>query len=327
MPNPGNLGDGLISFATIHVFNKLGLSYEFYDSCKKYTSDYTLVYGGGGYMVPEWIDIEKMRNLFSAPKLQRCVILPHSIYGCHDVLELMDARFTIFTREMRSYNYVRQHSSGPDVYLVNDMAFYVECDLINRLTENENLNSCSLAESLFANLARCFRLMLRSLKFKSCVTCDCLANIYLLKRKTAPSLVKKMEEIVQRLDDGRCVAWFMREDKEKSLSFSLPDDIPSYDLSSLIPNALWAEPRFTELSVSLFFSAIQRVDVVISDRLHVSIAAAILGKQTIMLDNNYGKLFGVWQKSMQSSSNVRFCKNKEDYHEALNDILHLAPDA
>ena len=66
------------------------------------------------------------------------------------------------------------------------------------------------------------------------------------------------------------------------------------------------------MGVYMLLHAVNAVDVVVTDRLHVSIAAAMAGRETMMIDNSYGKLSGVHEQSMKSLSHVSFCRNMEE---------------
>ena len=50
--------------------------------------------------------------------------------------------------------------------------------------------------------------------------------------------------------------------------------------------------------------AIQPFKKIITNRLHVAITAALMGKTVEMHDNDYGKLSSVWKMSMQNFANV-----------------------
>lgn len=55
----------------------------------------------------------------------------------------------------------------------------------------------------------------------------------------------------------------------------------------------------------LMLSFVDNFSEVITDRLHVGIAAAKMGKKVYLLDNNYGKLSGVYRHSLKSLKNVQ----------------------
>ncbi len=152
-PNPGNLGDELIAAATVQLFERLGLSFETYEEGRDYGSDYTLVYGGGGIMVPEWGYLDRLYKLFSAPGLKRCVVLSHSMHDCPELLKLMDERFTVFLRETKSYTYAQSLNNKASFHLADDMVFYFEPRLLPPASELRRRYPCpSFFKRIFALL-------------------------------------------------------------------------------------------------------------------------------------------------------------------------------
>jgi exopolysaccharide biosynthesis predicted pyruvyltransferase EpsI len=56
-----------------------------------------------------------------------------------------------------------------------------------------------------------------------------------------------------------------------------------------------------------FMTFIEKCDAIATDRLHVAIGAAILGKETHIFDNNYGKNYGIFQHSLRKArDNINF---------------------
>lgn len=58
-------------------------------------------------------------------------------------------------------------------------------------------------------------------------------------------------------------------------------------------------------------------DVVVTDRLHVAIMAMHVGKEVYMLDNDYGKLSGVYEVSLKDRANVHLLPPGESWPEEL----------
>ena len=125
-PNPGNIGDVLIAVASMQIFEKLGMSYEMYDETKTYDTPHNLVFGGGGAMVPNWGYLGYLSKLFSNKNIAQCIILPHSMRECNELISAMDARFTIFCRDEKSYRYCKSINHSSAIFLSNDMACYMD---------------------------------------------------------------------------------------------------------------------------------------------------------------------------------------------------------
>ena len=58
--------------------------------------------------------------------------------------------------------------------------------------------------------------------------------------------------------------------------------------------------------------AVDCADAIITDRLHVGIAAALMGKEVFLLDNTYGKLSGVYNHSLKQNPHIHFCTTMPD---------------
>ena len=97
-------------------------------------------------------------------------------------------------------------------------------------------------------------------------------------------------------------AYFLRTDKEKV--FEHPTDL---DVSSLAYAYKKITPKWADFCSAMMLSVIDQANVVITDRLHVAIAAFLLNKQVYMLDNSYGKLSSVYEHSLKQYKNVHFC--------------------
>lgn len=297
-PNPGNLGDELIAASTVTLFDRIGLSYEVYEEGKDYGEAYTLVYGGGGGLVSEWGWHEVMAPVFSSPGLSRCVILPHSIRGCRSILRLMDERFTVFCREHRSLEYCRKFNQKAFFLPADDMAFYF---------------SLLLLPSWESLVERCAEpgILLRLFSGMNLIK-EREAHLCRFYRKTCRRLLRHLSSRVQFLEDGRRVGWFLREDQERDEAFAscLPP-VPRMDVSRYGGgDCRWHD--YNMMGVYMLLHAVNAVDVVVTDRLHVSIAAAMAARETMMIDNSYGKLSGVHEQSMKSLSHVSFCRNMEE---------------
>jgi exopolysaccharide biosynthesis predicted pyruvyltransferase EpsI len=78
------------------------------------------------------------------------------------------------------------------------------------------------------------------------------------------------------------------------------------------------------LGVELFLHAINEVDVVVTDRLHVGVGAALLGKHLVWLDNSYGKVHGVYQNSMAHIPHIHFVHSKMELDAVLKDLASSA---
>jgi exopolysaccharide biosynthesis predicted pyruvyltransferase EpsI len=104
---------------------------------------------------------------------------------------------------------------------------------------------------------------------------------------------------------GKGILYALRTDRESSGVLAIsPDNI---DLSLSWCGDLWSDPLFCKMSTESLASYIAQFESVLTDRLHISILSAMLGKQVTMLPNSYFKNRAVWEHSLQSRfPNLRF---------------------
>ena len=105
MPNGGNLGDCLITSATIQAFEKAQIPWTFIRGLRKtVTPSDVLVFGGGGSLVPFYEGgiqcVESLKQL-GAP----VVVLPQTIQG-HSAFWSRIGELTVFCRDAASLEYL-----------------------------------------------------------------------------------------------------------------------------------------------------------------------------------------------------------------------------
>ena len=85
----------------------------------------------------------------------------------------------------------------------------------------------------------------------------------------------------------------------------------NFDLSSLYSG--WAAPEvFARIAARDFLAIAERYDEIRTNRLHVGIAGALLGKRVILHDNSYGKNRAIWEHSLAGRfSNVEWHESPE----------------
>ena len=79
------------------------------------------------------------------------------------------------------------------------------------------------------------------------------------------------------------------------------------DLSNLFGSSLPTREEAL-FGAKLMLATVSRYEEIHTDRLHVAIAAALIGKRVHMIDNNYGKLSGVYARSMTNLKKVSLKK-------------------
>lgn len=123
-------------------------------------------------------------------------------------------------------------------------------------------------------------------------------------RATARLMVRVAQRLRKpRPPAGRVLNAF-RTDREAA-GPDLPPD--NYDLSAIYVG--WTSPEsFARIAARDFLSVIDHYDGVRTNRLHVAIGGAILGKKVYLYDNNYGKNKAIWEHSLKGRfQNVEWC--------------------
>lgn len=128
--NPGNAGDSLIAAATWQAFARNGIEAAQIGLEAK-VDDRVVLLGGGGNFIPLYREITDAIASF-AGQARKIVILPHTIRGNEVVLRQMDARYTVFCRDERSFGHVRSIQPALDVRLSHDMAFHLDAPALLR---------------------------------------------------------------------------------------------------------------------------------------------------------------------------------------------------
>lgn len=249
IPNPGNMGDMLIAFATLNFFDMHNIPYKLYDG----GIDKNIVYGGGGIWTKDY-EKEWSRFLPLFQKAKKIIILPSSFNNCQKLIDILDEKFIIFCREQQSYDYLMSKKTKAKIILDHDMAF--------RITE-------------------------KTLKRELQVGPDEIRIANKLRHKK----VNK-------------VAWFTRTDCECAGNYKSDMDLSSYAYGSETAPRQWINA-----SAMLMLETVARARTVITDRLHVAIAASLVSSDVYMLDNTYGKLSAVYEHSMKDRPRVHFCKS------------------
>jgi len=277
-PNDGNLGDLLIAEATRQYFSRNGIKWKEFDPDNPPNEEsYNLVYGGGGRFTSHWGGIDRHLVLLTAPCVKKGIILPHSFYQVDDFLRALDERHTVMCRERRSYEYVLSLHAKAEVMLAEDLGLQLDVPALPSLSSFPVLPPEPDREKLRQRF-----LWLRQWP-------------WLLSAGVRMACVRAPWQ-------GRHakIAFLLRTDKEKSSKLQSPF---AYDISaSLTTNCF--PTAYNAYLIRAFAEALRYPDVVVTDRLHVGIMACLVGKETYLLDNDYGKISGVYERSLAKRPGV-----------------------
>lgn len=195
------------------------------------------------------------------------IILPHSIQAHEDLLARLDARATIICRERRSFDFCTRHAPAARVLLGHDMALLWQRDA----------NKARARRALSAS-AGAMRFHIRNLKL-------------LVRGLTLHGQIRNGALNAFRLD-------------VESKGGAVPPH--NLDLSTLFATDSMAWP-YAARAVDALADFIDRAQIIRTDRLHIAILAALLGKTVEMHDNNYGKNSAVYAHSLaERFPNIQF---------------------
>lgn len=244
----------------------------------------TLVYGGGGRFTSHWGGVDEHLAHLTHPRVKRGIILPHSFYDVDFFIQGLDERHTIICREKRSYDYCRSLESSAKILLGDDMGMQLNIADLPEIKDVPELNDRTNKEELLQH--------------------------ELLQRGWIQKVMRGVRKstISSRMNGkNKKISFLLRTDKEKSTVLSSP---LSYDIS-LSWDASCRETTFNSLFVSVLAAALKYPDVIVTDRLHVGIMSHLCGKEVYLLDNDYGKLSGVYKQTLLYQPNVHLLPNGE----------------
>lgn len=122
-----------------------------------------------------------------------------------------------------------------------------------------------------------------------------------------------VEQCLHTAPDGKRVLLFLRTDGESRLDWRGMDRRSRIcDLSALAQGTA-SDPERSRLLTYVLLAGLDQADVILTDRLHGAVCAALLGKETYVLDNVYGKVAGVHARSLRRYPGVTMLPSAEDF--------------
>ena len=271
-PNPGNAGDNIITCGTHQVLRAVGLDYVSPRLKGFSPRGKVILYGGGGNLVSETRHSFRTLEAMHA-EADHLTILPHTIRGVDRLLSAFGSNVTVICRERVTYDYVTSVARGCTVLLSHDMGIHLDARRL--LAETPRFPRLTIAAAVL-------RARLRG------------------EGHTAPRNVLDLLRggpiaEVDRVGLGQKRLTVFRTDDE-STDIALPPD--NIDLPRVL--ALGGGPyELAAYVAQVFLRTIDRFDEIVTNRLHVSIAAGLLGKQVQFYTNNYYKNRAVYEYSMK----------------------------
>ncbi|WP_235954853.1 polysaccharide pyruvyl transferase family protein [Cyclobacterium salsum] len=270
-PNPGNGGDALIAYGAYCLFKQLGLNYTIITE-ETDLNNKIVFYAGGGNLVKEYDYAANFIN-DNLNKFKEFILLPHTINSNDELIKKLGSNATLICREEVSFTYVHSLNPACNYYLMEDLAFSIS---INELKEKLKKNIIPIFFRLY---------ILRMFRYQRQVLSP-IFNIIFEKNLNV-----------------------FRIDSEKT-NISRPKN--NLDLSLLILyDGNMADEKMVEQNVIDIFSIINKYENILTNRLHICIAGALLGKDVIFYPNSYYKNESIFLFSLKENfSNVQWCNNQ-----------------
>jgi exopolysaccharide biosynthesis predicted pyruvyltransferase EpsI len=247
VPNPGNVGDGLIALGSYTLFDELGTKPRIIDVTKTdpFEGIETVLYGGGS----AWIEgLHPFGYKLMMPFVKaggRLTILPQSTLGYEDFFADHADQIDIFVREKYSYQrLVDQRKTKDIVHLCHDLAFAVDVG----------------------------------------------------------TLVGDIGKI------GHGTLKCFRSDEESLSPYGYSDSV---DLPMLRNGKFWTSRLRCEEILRPIAQIFCLYETIETDRLHMCILAAMLGRKVRFHSNIYYKNLGVYEYSLSAFPNVEFIGQRD----------------
>lgn len=269
LPNPGNAGDSVIAAATYQCFRRHAIRMTIPHTKRFESAGKTLFYGGGGNLIGIGTYAHAQVSRFHK-NAKRLVILPQTVKEVDDLIRSFGDNVTVICRERVSYDYVRSFGGPHQTLLAHDMAF--------------SLDPSPLLKSVnrMAAFASGIRAMLKG------------------EGRTRPANLVRIlfgyprGAVPDRAALGPTLSCF-RLDGERT-DIALPPG--NIDLSAVF--ALGAGPEaVANYAAARLLSILNQFDEIRTNRLHIAISSAILGKTVKFYPNNYYKCRAVYEYSIQ----------------------------
>ena len=262
-PNPGNAGDALIALAAFQLFKKYNIRYNIVNGGEDLAGK-LVVYGGGGNLVSYY---KHCSNFVEAhhKEAKELIIFPQSVNGHEDLLGELGKNCTIICREKVSFDYVSNFENIGQVLLLPDLVFSLEVtpDLLSHQRVNKLLflgRTRQIAKALYKGI--------KPPKF-------------FWRKVKVTGIINAFREDVERTDAPLA---YLNIDLSEWVNLDPP---------------MQSESKIYETCKRLL-SVLNQFEIVRTNRLHIGISGAKLGKEVHFYNNSYNKNKNVYFQSMES---------------------------
>ena len=296
--NTGNAGDALIRVATAQALQRAGVRVLPPDTEAR---GRTVLIIGGGNLVPLYAEANDAIAGFAASGAERIVVLPHTIRGNPSSLGLLRPQDLVMCRDAPSCAAVTATGTAAEAVLAHDMAFHLDAA--------EILGDAALARLAEPALAARVPTALRD----PAALGDPAARLPTALRDPA-ALGDPAARLPTALRDpaalgdpsARDAVVLTRTDAERG-PFS-----PSGDLDASRAFAFGGGTAASLIGAWTLLTFVSRCPAIITDRLHVAIAAALLDVPCTLLPNSYDKNLSAYEHSLRHFPTIRFAAMAPD---------------
>lgn len=269
IPNAGNAGDSLINLGMYHLLSATGVDWEVGSRELSYPGR-VIIHSGGGSLIDEY---DRAGDFIERNhKICRAlIVLPHTIRGHSDLFNSLGENCYIFARENKSYSFlVNNTKSGANILLSHDLAF---------ILDNSTISQTNIDFGFF------------------------------FQKGIAPYWIRSIFRIIiSRIHTNMLSV--IRTDSE-STEYHSP--MSNFDLSNIFSSGHlkntkhYMSPESCASTAKIIGLIVKIFSIVSTNRLHIAIISAILGRTVVMRDNSYGKNNDVFMRSIKDYfPNVEF---------------------
>jgi len=280
IPNPGNAGDSLIAHATRQMFDRLDLDYEWVNDYRSVDPrGRVVIYGGGGNLIPLYA-VASGALRWADGRARRLILLPHTVSGHEELLTGLGPATDLICRERVSYDHVRGTVIAANCHLADDLALSIDAGAtlavppaplpVLPLYMRRALYRLRLSPSRRRSVASPRKLRQSDRMFE--------ARKAGLARDVAPGVLHAF-----------------RTDGEQT---GTPIPVDNLDLSRLFYYGT-RDADVCHTTALHLLRYLDTFDEVRTNRLHLAIGSAVLGKRVLFQPNSYFKNRAVYEYSMR----------------------------
>lgn len=294
----GNNGDALMHHVMMSILRDMGITVE----QDPRNADVLMVPPNGAllqnYVVPSLLE-ERLQILPDIP----LVVLPSSAYfptaDPSSIFRGRSASTTWILREPYSFNHLREnwgpqlHAAGVTLHLDHDVVASGHDYASKVLGPAESGQYLLIAARTDVEAATISATLPRNPAWYVVKRAVYFAMRIVLPQRALASLVRRKRQSRQRKSANSLLSRLPNE----TLDELNESDLPSVTLDVSDPSVA---------SFNEYRDYIRSAALVVTDRLHVGMAAATLGKRVILVEAGYHKLGGVYHQSLTAVTNVAF---------------------